>query len=133
MSIEKQLFEAAKSLIELRYPNGWGGAAAMYSLNGNIYTSIAPEVINASTNLCIETGAILEAHKNNDPITHTICVVRDDEQSQFKILTTCGTCQERLKYWGSEIKAAVTDKNFTLTFVTLKELQPYHWSQAYYD
>ena len=34
MSIEKQLFEAAKSLIELRYPNGWGGAAAMYSLNG---------------------------------------------------------------------------------------------------
>lgn len=61
MNIEQQLFEVAKELIETRYPNGWGGAAAMATDDGRILTSVAPEVVNASTELCIETGAILEA------------------------------------------------------------------------
>lgn len=59
MNIEQMLFEEAKSLIKQRYPNGWGGAAAMYSKIGKIYTSVVPEIINASNALCIETGAIL--------------------------------------------------------------------------
>lgn len=29
MTIEQRLFEAATNLINRRYPNGWGGAAAM--------------------------------------------------------------------------------------------------------
>ncbi|KDP12231.1 cytidine deaminase [Staphylococcus chromogenes MU 970] len=58
----------------------------MCSKKGEIYISVAPEVINASTELCIETGAILEAHKFNDIITHSICVVRDDEYTEFKVL-----------------------------------------------
>lgn len=28
----------------------------------------------------------------------------------FKILTPCGTWQERLFYWGSDVKVAVTTK-----------------------
>lgn len=43
----------------------------MYTEDGKILTSVAPEVINAGTELCIETGAILEAHKLNTKITHT--------------------------------------------------------------
>lgn len=120
-------------LIEKRYPTGWGGAAAMYTVNGQILTSVAPEVINASTELCIETGAILEAHKLNTKITHTICVVRDDEQSNFKVLTPCGVCQERLYYWGPRVKAAITTNDGSLEFKTLEEIQPYHWSQAYLE
>lgn len=58
MEIEQRLFQAAVDLIERRYPTGWGGAAAMYTDNGEILTSVAPEVINASTELCMETGAI---------------------------------------------------------------------------
>ena len=85
MNIEQKLFEDAKALIKKRYPKGWGGAAAMYSKNGKIYTSVAPEIINASSALCIETGSIIEAHKYQDIITHSICVVRDDEKSEFKI------------------------------------------------
>lgn len=131
MNIEEKLFEEAKAFIIKRYPKGWGGAAAMYSKRGEIYISVAPEVINASTELCIETGAILEAHKQNDIITHSICVVRDDENSAFKVLTPCGTCQERLLYWGHKVNVAVTNHDGVLVFKPLRELQPFHWTNAY--
>lgn len=114
---------------------GWGGAAAMYTNDGDILTSVAPEVINASTELCIETGAILEAHKFNTKVTHSICVVRDDEHKEFKVLTPCGVCQERLFYWGRDVKVAVSasKKNKQLLFKSLEEVQPFHWSKAYED
>lgn len=134
MSIEQLLFEEAKELIENRYPKGWGGAAAMYTKSRKIYTSVAPEVINASTELCIETGSILEAHKEAEVITHSLCLVRDDESSAFKILTACGTCQERLLYWGRGVKVAVTSNyHDNIEFKTLEALQPYHWTHAYDD
>jgi len=133
MNIEEKLYLSAKELIERRYPTGWGGAAAMYTTDGTILTSVAPEVINASTELCIETGAILEAHKLNTKITHSICVVRDDEKEMFKVLTPCGVCQERLLYWGRDVSVAVSTEEKQLLFKTLKEIQPYHWSQAYKD
>ncbi len=81
--------------------------------------------------LCIETGAILEAHKYNEKVTHCICVVRDDENSQYRILSPCGICQERLRYWGEEVQIAVTDEPQMIRFVELRELQPYHWTKAY--
>ncbi|GGB03596.1 cytidine deaminase [Macrococcus hajekii] len=133
MNIEEKLFEEAMSFIKKRYPEGWGGAAAMFSKKGQIYISVAPEVINAGTELCIETGAILEAHKNDDVITHSICIVRDDENSEFKVLTPCGICQERLLYWGNQVSVGVTTGEGHLTYKTLEELQPYHWTNAYSD
>ncbi|UOY89442.1 cytidine deaminase [Bacillus glycinifermentans] len=133
MNVEQTLYAAAVELINTRYPSGWGGAAAMYTEDGKILTSVAPEVINASTELCIETGAILEAHKLGTRITHSICVVRDDEHSGYKVLTPCGVCQERLFYWGPEVKAAVTVPDGGLVFKALKEIQPFHWSAAYQE
>lgn len=133
LTIEQKLYLAAIDLIKTRYPSGWGGAAAMYTENGQIVTSVSPAVINASTELCIETGAILEAHKLNEKITHSLCVVRDDENSDFKVLTPCGVCQERLYYWGSDVKAAITTKDENVTFKTLEEIQPYHWTKAYHE
>ena len=135
MDIEQKIYEAAVNLIKKRYPTGWGGAAAIYTNDRDILTSIAPEVINASTELCIETGAILEAHKLNTKVTHSICVVRDNENEEFKILTPCGVCQERLFYWGRDVKVAVStsDNDKQLRFKSLKEVQPFHWSQAYKD
>lgn len=131
MSIDQKLYNEAINLIKKRYPSGWGGAAAMYTEDGQILTSVAPEVINASTELCMETGAILEAHKLNIKVTHSICVAREDENAAFIIPTPCGVCQERLFYWGEDVKAAVTNENNALIFKTLKELQPYHWYKAY--
>lgn len=131
MDIEQQLYNAAVDLVKERYPSGWGGASAMYTETGQILTSVAPEVINASTELCMETGAILEAHKLNTKVTHSICVAREDEKSPLLILTPCGVCQERLFYWGEDVKAAVTNLDNELVFKTLKELQPFHWYKAY--
>ena len=103
----------------------------MYTKNEEILTSVAPYVILASTELCIETAAILEAHKLNTEVTHTICVVREDENAEYVILSPCGVCQERLFYWGENVKAAVTNSNNNLEFKALKELEPYHWYNAY--
>ncbi|QGU00620.1 blasticidin S deaminase, putative [Candidatus Syntrophocurvum alkaliphilum] len=131
MDIGKRLYEEAVNLINKRYPTGYGGAAAMYTSSGKILTSVAPETINSSTELCIETGAILEAHKLNENITHTICVVRENEHSDFMILTPCGICQERLFYWGSNVKAAVSNADNSITFKTLEEIQPHYWRKVY--
>ncbi|MGE8001620.1 cytidine deaminase [Lysinibacillus sp. NPDC093190] len=131
MDIEQKLYQSAVELIEKRYPSGWGGAAALYTEDGQILTSVAPDVINASTELCMETGAILEAHKLNTKVTHSICVARENENSVFIVLTPCGVCQERFFYWGENVKAAITNPNGELIFKTLKEIQPYHWYKAY--
>jgi len=130
MDIEQQLYNEAIMLIQRRYPTGWGGAAAMRTDDGLILTSVAPEVINASTELCIETGSICEAHKLGKIVTHSICVVRDNEKSNYRILTPCGICQERLYYWGSNVKAAISSNDGELIFKTLGELQPYYWNRT---
>lgn len=84
MNIEQKLYKAAIDLIEKRYSTGWGGAAAMYTEDGQILTSVAPDVINASMEQCMETDAIHEAHKLNTKVTHTICVAREDEHAIFQ-------------------------------------------------
>lgn len=131
--INEELFNAVKELIKKRYPKGWGGAAGVRVEDGTIYTSIAPDVINASTELCMETGAILEAHKNSQNVTHTLCLVRDDENSTFKVLSPCGICQERLFYWGPQVNCAINIKKNDVIFRQLREMQPYHWTDAYLD
>lgn len=129
--MEQKLYGIVIDLIKERYPAGWGGAVAVRLEDDTFLTSVAPEIINDSTNLCMETGAILEAHKLNKRVTHSICIVRDDEKSEFKVLSPCGICQERLFYWGPAVKAAVSLPGQDLTFKTLSEMQPYHWTAAY--
>lgn len=51
----------------------------------------------------MEVGAILEAHKLDEVVTHSLCIYREDENSTFVILTPCGICQERLVHWGGEV------------------------------
>ena len=60
-----------------------------------------------------------------------IAVVREDENSPFKVLSPCGVCQERLRYWGENVLVGVTTDDDSLCFVPLKELQPHHLSHAY--
>lgn len=72
-----------------------------------------------------------EAHKYNERVTHCLCLTRDDETSPCKILSPCGICQERLRFWGEDVQVGVTTDDGQLLFVPLKELQPYHWSKAY--
>lgn len=130
-AIEKEMYRLAAELIEKRYPKGWGGAGVVHTANGNYYTSVSIDTANASAIICIETGAMLEAHKYNEKVTHCMCLIRDDENSPFRVLSPCGICQERLRYWGEDVQVAVTNGENSLLFVELKELQPYHWTKAY--
>ena len=129
--IENEMYRRAVELIETRYPVGWGGAGVVHTSKGSYFTSVCLETFNASVELCIETGAMLEATKFNEKITHCLCLVRADEKSPYPVLSPCGICQERLRYWGEDVQVAVTTRDGTLTFVELREMQPYHWSKAY--
>lgn len=122
--IERDMYARAVALIEERYPTGWGGAAVLRTEDGRCFTSVALENANSSVLLCIEVGAMCEAHKYNVKATHCLCVVRDDEHGPFKVLSPCGVCQERLRYWGAEVKVGVTTPDGALRFVPLGELQP---------
>lgn len=133
MNIEQTLYDTAVDFIKNRYPTGWGGAAVIHTDDDRFLISVAIEVFNASAELCIETGAICEAHKWNVGVTHCICVVRDDENSEFKVLTPCGICQERLRFWGEDVLVGVTTTDNSLKFVRLGELMPYYWGKAYED
>lgn len=43
MDIGKAMYRAAAELVYSRYPKGWGGAAAMYTSDKRILTSVAPD------------------------------------------------------------------------------------------
>lgn len=131
IEIERTMYRKAVELIERRYPTGWGGAGVVHTANGNYYTSVSIETANASAVLCIETGAMLEAHKYGERVTHCMCLIRDDEHSPYRVLSPCGLCQERLRFWGTGVQVAVTTPEPELRFVELRELQPYHWTDAY--
>ena len=130
-AVENEMYRRAVALIEARYPAGWGGAGVVHTSKGNYCTSVSIETANASAILCIETGAMLEAHKYNEKVTHCLCLVRENENTPFKVLSPCGICQERLRYWGEDVQVAVTTNEEKLKFVELRELQPYHWTKAY--
>ncbi|AEV36095.1 cytidine deaminase [Pseudovibrio sp. FO-BEG1] len=130
MTIEQSLFDEAKLLIERRYPTGWGGAASVRTDSGKILTSIAPDTKNDGLSLCMEVGAILEAHKLNEAVTQSLCIYREDENSPFVVLTPCGICQERLVHWGGDVLAAISNTDNQLIFKSLRELQPHHWSMV---
>lgn len=125
---EQELYHAAVDLIKKRYPRGWGGAAAVRTETGKILTSIAPDTKNDALSLCMEVGAFLEAHKLNEKVTHSLCICREEESSEFLVLSPCGVCQERLVHWGGDVKAAISTKENKLVFKTIRELMPHHWS-----
>lgn len=64
-------------------------------------------------------------------VTHCMCLIRDDEESKYRVLSPCGICQERLRDWGEDMQMAVTTEDEDIRFIELKELQPYHWTRAY--
>lgn len=128
--IEQKMFDMAVTLINKRYPKGWGGAGVIRTEDDMYFTSIYLDNINQSVSICIETGAMCEAYKHDSRVTHSLCVARVDENSKYEILSPCGVCQERLRFWGNEVMVGVTTVENLLKFVPLSELQPYHWTAA---
>lgn len=133
MTADQRLYDAAAELANARYPKGWGAAAAMYTDQGEILTSIYVASPNDQAELCIETGCICEAHKLGVAVRATICLSRETEGEPFVILAPCGICQERLAYWGGDVQAAVprADDPTTWLSLPLRELQPHYWYKIF--
>lgn len=129
--MEQILYDQVTKFIEERYPVGWGGAAIMKTEQGSYLLSVALESANGSAGLCMETGAMCEAQRLNEKITHSLCVTRDDEKSPFKVLTPCGICQERLSYWGDDVLVGITNESKQVVFKPMNEINLFHWTKAY--
>lgn len=100
MKLDQALVDAAIDLLERRFPMAEGIAAAMYTDDGQILTSVVFQPEWGGGGLCAETGAICEAVKLEKRITASVCVSRLSGDSPIVILTPCGICQERLFHWG---------------------------------
>ena len=81
------MYQKATEFVNKRFPVGWGGCAVMYTEEGQFLISVALESFNGGAGLCMETGAMCEAQKYNLRITHSLCIARDSENDEFKILT----------------------------------------------
>ena len=127
MNIEKEMFDNAIDLLNKRCGDDYGCVAVVRIETGEYLTGLLFESNISSTDLCAETGPILEAHKLNKKVTHSICVYQNKEGKNHKILAPCGVCQERLRFWGKDVKAAITSKEGKIIFKTLDEISPYYW------
>lgn len=132
-SIGQEMYRAGLAFLDQRYPKGWGGCAVLHTEDGQNLISVYLESFNGSAGLCMETGAMCEAQKYNLRVTHSLCMARESEADQPVILTACGICQERLRYWGRDVQVAVTNPENRLLFKTLAELSPCYWGDAYPD
>jgi len=133
MKLDQALVDAAVDLLEKRFPAAEGIAAAMYTDDDQILTSVVFEPEWGGGGLCAETGAICEAVKLNKRITASVCVSRLAGDSPIVILTPCGLCQERLFHWGDQVEVATPDPQDARRWVakTLDEVQPYYWVKAF--
>src|SRR5215472_3043236 len=130
MHLDQRLVDAAIELLNARFPEDQdGGAAAMYTREGALLTSIGADSLNAAAGLCYETGCICEAQKLGQTVTASVCVCRPAHTEKILVLTPCGICQERLFWWGPEVEVAVPDPQDPSRWLakTLREVQPYYW------
>ena len=133
MRIDQRLIDAAIAQALARFPHQVdAGAAALYTSDGRILTSVCLETPNECANLCHETGAICEAYRLGLQVTASVCVSRSTPTEPFVILSPCGICQERLAIWGSDVELAVPlpgDPTRCLA-KTLGEVQPFYWRKS---
>jgi len=81
MRVDQRLVDAAIKQALERWPDEEAGAAAAYTADGQILTSVCVETPNSVVNLCHETGAICEAHKLNVAVAASVCVSREDKDA----------------------------------------------------
>lgn len=134
MEMTDILYETIVEEIKNHYPKGWGGAAGVILDTGEILTSISPSFENAASTVCMELGAYIESARQKKNITHSLCLMREDENSSFQVLTPCGICQERLRLWGPSVLCGVignASNSKKVRYVNLSQLQPFYWGDAY--
>ena len=135
MRLDQKLVDAAIEQARSRFPTGEGGAAALYTSEGNILTSVFFDSPNEAANLCHETGAICEAFRRELKVTASVCVSRERPEEPFVILAPCGICQERLSTWGLDLDVAVPLESDPTRWEArkLREVHPFYWRNPWID
>jgi cytidine deaminase len=129
-SKELELIDAAIKLAQSRFPQENTCVAALKTDTGRLLTGVWIEAIVDSACLCAETGAICEAHKLNERVIASVCIYWEADTEKFKILPACGVCQERLAYWGLDVKIGVPSQESgkICQFFSLRQLRPFYWN-----
>src|SRR3989337_2542223 len=99
--LDQTLVEAAIELLESRFPESEGIAAAVRTDDGHVLTSVVFDPEWGGGGLCAETGAILEAHKLSKRVVAVACVSRLSGKDPIIILTPCSRVGLPLESWGS--------------------------------
>ncbi len=125
--IEEEMYNIGCKFLLERFKDDDGGVGVIRVEDGSYYTSVWNETNNSAVDLCAETGAILEAHKYNKKVTHSLCIIKERNSKEIKILTPCGVCQERLYFWGGDVRCAISNEKNKIIFKKLSEIQPYYF------
>jgi cytidine deaminase len=135
MKLDQKLVDAAIAQALARFPNDSAGAAAIYTSDGQLFTSVGFYSPNEAADLCHEAGAYCEANRLNLQVTASVCVSRESADAPFIILAPCGICQERLATWGRDVEVAVPapDDSTKWEGKRLRDVQPYYWRNAFED
>ncbi len=96
MIIDDKLVEAAQTLLEERFGQGLGAATAIYTLEGNCFTSVSLACVSPASSVQPETGAICEAFRNGERISALVTVERRLEGGPVLFATPSGTTIDRL-------------------------------------
>lgn len=107
MSVNGDLVEAAVAQATRRWPDRDAVAAAVRLAEGSVITGVSLPNFNAAITLCAETGPICTAYTTGRAIVASVCVTRDVSSGQVTVLAPCGTCQERLAFWGPDVEVGV--------------------------
>lgn len=121
--IYKTLWHAAEA--ELASLSDGEVAAAMRLEDGAIVTGVSIPAAVDGAQLCAETGAICEAHRRHERVTHSLAM-KKEEGIPVLLEGACGICQERLAVWGLDVLLAIEGEQFK----TLRDLRPHYWDKS---
>lgn len=96
MIVDDELVSAARDLLERRFGDRAGAATAVYTLEGNRYTSVALDVTSASSCVAPEVGAMCEAFKHGERISALVTVQRKVDGGPVLFATPAGPTIDQL-------------------------------------
>jgi cytidine deaminase len=133
MPVDQPLVDAAIDLLNRRFPDSGGVAAALYLEDGQVLTGINFDTEWGGGSLCAETGPICTANTLGKRVTASACVGKLGAHEPIVILTPCGICQERLIHFGTDVQVAVPHPEDPTRWLSkpLAEVMPYYWVNAY--
>jgi cytidine deaminase len=99
---DRELVEAAESIIRDRYRRGWHElGAALRTAGGRVVTAVNIDGFNS---VCAEAAAIARAVAEGDEEIEAIVAVRyDAERDEARVVPPCGRCRDLISDFGDVI------------------------------